>query len=285
MLNFGIFTNPTRDIGLAATRVLVGALAQAGADISYDPETAAALGLGSFKDARDCDILFVLGGDGTILRAVHRYVRQGVQFVGINYGHLGFMSEIGLSEISDFLDAAAAGDLFVDDRMMLEARVGSKTMLALNDVVITSCERFKSVQMDLTVNGSLAQQYSGDGLIVATATGSTAYSLSAGGPIVSPNVSCILITPLCPHLLSARSIVTGPDERLAVRPAGESLCVSADGRPGMHLGREEEVEICCAPVRAQFVRLAQDTFFPTLKAKLAQWDRRKAQTAETGDRE
>lgn len=252
----------------------MNALEQAGAEVLYDPETAAALGLTSFQDARDCDILFVIGGDGTILRAVHRYVRQGVKFVGINYGHLGFMSELGLGELQAFLQAAADGELFLDERMLLEAQAGSDMMLALNDFVMTGCERTKSVQLDLYVNGALAQEYSGDGLIVATATGSTAYSLSAGGPIVSPNVSCMLITPLCPHSLSARAIVTGPDDVLAVRPVSEPLYLSPDGREGRSIGREEEVVIRCAPVRAQFVRLSPDSFFPTLKAKLAQWGRR-----------
>ena len=244
-----------------------------GARVSYDPETAAALGLTSFEDAADCDILFVVGGDGTILRAVDRYVERGVKFVGLNYGHLGFMSEIGLDELDSFLEAAQAGCLHVDDRMMLEARPsrGGRTLLALNELVLTNRERSKSIRMDLLINGSRALGFHGDGLIVATATGSTAYSLSAGGSIVAPNVPCILVTPLCPHSLSVRSIVVGPEDHVTVRPRGEALYVSSDGRPGNSLEAGEEISIRRAPVKAQFVRLDQETFFRTLKEKLAQW--------------
>ncbi|MBD5559636.1 MAG: NAD(+)/NADH kinase [Clostridia bacterium] len=248
---------------------------QTGGKVCYDPETAAALGLKSYDDAADCDILFVVGGDGTILRAVHRYVRRGIRFVGVNCGHLGFMSETGLDEVEGFLEAAEAGRLVVDERMMLEARLSGsgERFLALNDLVLSGQERTKCVYMDLLIGGVLAQKYSGDGLIVATATGSTAYSLSAGGPIVAPNVSCILATPLCPHSLHSRSIVAGPDDKLTVRPVSEPLHLSADGRRGRLVRADEQVEIQCAPVRAQFVRLREDSFFPALQAKLAQWGR------------
>lgn len=260
-------------MGLQGTRTLAERLRQTGAQVSYDPETAAALGLAAYHDAANCDILFVIGGDGTILRAVDRYVDRGVLFVGINYGHLGFMSEIGLDELDAFLAAAAAGALHVDERMMLEARLGLEgpTLLALNELVLTNRERSKSVRMHLLINDTPALSFHGDGLIVATATGSTAYSLSAGGPIVAPNVPCILVTPLCPHSLSARSIVVGPDDTLTVRPKGEALYVSADGRPGCVLQTDEQIEIRQAPARAKFARLEQDTFFPTLEARLAQW--------------
>lgn len=270
-LNFGVFANPTRDVGLAATRRLISALEQSGAEISYDPDTAAALGLKEYRDAADCDILFVVGGDGTILRAVHRYVGRGVKFVGVNLGHLGFMSEIGPDDVTQFLEAAQAGRLYPDERMMLSASFGGRDLLALNDLVLSNRDRVHPVQLDLLINGVLAQQYIGDGLIVATATGSTAYSLSAGGPIVAPNVSCIVATPLCPHSLYARSLVTGPDDCLTVSPTSEAMFLSADGRPGIAVQPGEAVEIRCAPVKAQFVRLAPDAFFETLKTKLTQW--------------
>lgn len=275
-MNFGIYTNPTRDQGLRATRILIGILEKAGCEISYDPQTAAALGLETFVSADTCDMLFVIGGDGTILRAVHRYVARGVRFVGINLGHLGFMSEIGLDEVGEFLALVRQGRYRLDTRMMLSAECpGTPPADVLNEVVITSCERAKTAQMDLLIDGALAEEYNGDGLIIATATGSTAYSLSAGGPIIAPEMACILVTPICPHSLYARSIVTGPESELMVIPRSDALLVTPDGRAGIALSGSAPVRISRAPLAAQFVRLSSNVFFPTLKAKLAQWGRRR----------
>lgn len=218
--------------------------------------------------------MFVIGGDGTILRAVHRYVERGIRFVGINLGHLGFMSEIGLDEVSEFLTLVRQGRYWLDRRMMLTAVCPDGCEVSvLNEVVITSCERARTAQMDLLIDGALAEEYNGDGLIIATATGSTAYSLSAGGPIVAPDMSCVLVTPICPHSLYARSILAGPESRLEIIPRSEALLLTPDGRSGIPFDGPDPVRIKKAPLEAQFVRLSSNVFFPTLKAKLAQWGR------------
>lgn len=260
-MTYGIFTNPTRDTDLRATRTLREILETNGLRPAFDPQTAERLGLTDYTDARECDVLFVIGGDGTILRAVDRYVRCGVRFVGINYGHLGFMSEIGLDEVPRFLTLLESGRAYLDKRMMLEGRAGTEEFLALNELVIMRRERTKIARMDLMVNGALVEEYSGDGLIIATPTGSTAYSLSAGGPIVAPNVSCILITSLCPHSLNARSIVTAPEDRVTVTARSRDLFVSADGRAGIALPEGERAEMGVSPVRAVFARFSPDSFF------------------------
>lgn len=276
-MTYGIYTNPTRDTDMHATRILAGILQKSGHVPCYDSQTAKELGLTEYVDARRCDVLFVIGGDGTILRAVDKYVHYGLWFVGINYGHLGFMSEIGLDEVAQFVSLVEQDRVYVDERMMLEARLASheESILALNEFVIMRRERTKVAQMDLMVNGALADAYNGDGLIISTPSGSTAYSLSAGGPIVAPNVFCILITALCPHSLSARSIVAAPEDQVRVVPYSDDLILSADGRSGLRIDPGTHVEIQVSQVRAKFARLSRDSFFSTLNMKLAQWGRRK----------
>lgn len=270
-LKYGVFTNPDRDGGMRATKRLVNILEGMGREVLYDEETARELHLTDWRDARDADVLFVLGGDGTILRAARQYEPYGVPLVGINLGHLGFMSELDVEDVQDFVDALENGQCARDERMMLEAVIpGHPPVLALNDFLITRHER-KMVRMDLFIRGMHAEQYNGDGLIVATPTGSTAYSLSAGGPIIAPNMRCIVLTPLCSHSLHDRSIVAAPEDNVAVRSAQHDMLISADGTEGIMLPRGHMAEFSAAASVCVFLRTVPDTFFPTLRSRLEQW--------------
>ncbi len=275
-MKYGIYTNPEKDINLVWTRKLIGQLKKSNHNICYDADTANLLSLESYEDAKYCDVLFILGGDGTILRAARKYVDYGTALVGINFGRLGFMSEIGIDEVGLFLDCMENKRYTVDERMLLEAKIPSvsETLIALNDFVIANQKRAKMAHLDLCVNGIQAENYNGDGLIIATPTGSTAYALAAGGPIVSPNLECILITPICPHSLYGRSIVTNPHDTLMIKPApGQGkTTVSADGREGVLLSSEDTVTITVSKKHAKFIRLNVDNFFTMLKTKLAQWN-------------
>lgn len=275
MLKFGVYTNEIKDPGLLATRTVISALERRDCAVCYDENTAKALKISDFQDAKHADVLFVLGGDGTILRAARKYVGYGIKLIGINIGHLGFMSEINLDDIERALDQVIQGDYIIDERMMLEAKVSGhkKLLLALNDFIISKVNRTHMVKLDLYINGSLAELYNGDGLIVATPTGSTAYSLSAGGPIVAPNVNCVLITPICPHSLYARSIIAKFSDVVKVAPfSGEKdVTLTADGQEIVRIRESDEVTICRSGLVTQFIRLKKDHFFPQLKDKLAQW--------------
>lgn len=275
MLKFGVYTNEIKDPGLLATRTVISALERRDCAVCYDENTAKALKISDFQDAKHADVLFVLGGDGTILRAARKYVGYGIKLIGINIGHLGFMSEINLDDIESALDQVIKGDYIIDERMMLEAEVSGrkKPLLALNDFIVSKVNRTHMVKLDLYINGSLAELYNGDGLIVATPTGSTAYSLSAGGPIVAPNVNCVLITPICPHSLYARSIIAKFSDVVKVAPfSGEKdVTLTADGQEIVRIRESDEVTICRSGLVTQFIRLKKDHFFPQLKDKLAQW--------------
>jgi NAD+ kinase len=276
-LNFGIYTNSAKDPGLKATRKVIAALENREITPCFDEDTAKALALDEYKNADDADVLFVLGGDGTILRAAQKYVHANILLVGINIGHLGFMSEISTEDIDALLERALNGDYTVDERMMLTAEFtpSSDPLLALNDLVINHQNPAKMVQLELYVNGVLAEHYFGDGLIIATPTGSTAYALSAGGPIVAPNVNCILVTPICPHSLYGRSIITRPTDEIIVKSVTEnaSISVTADGRQVCRLDSGEYIKIRQSEVQTRFLRIKPDNFFPLLQQKLMQWNK------------
>lgn len=258
---------------MQATRVLAETLKKAGQTVSYDENTARELDLPEWADARDADALFVLGGDGTILSAARRYVPYGVPLVGVNLGHLGFMSELTLDDVEAFVHAVENGEVVYDRRMMLECVLpDSEPIAALNDFLVARLER-KTARLDLLINDAPADAYNGDGLIVATPTGSTAYSLSAGGPIVAPNVRCIVVTPLCSHSLYARSIIAAPEDRITVRAAHHDLYVSADGTEPVLLRHGEYALFRASSSVCTFLRAESDTFFPTLRPRMEQWSR------------
>ena len=270
VLKYGIFTNPERDPNMAATSHLRDILQGLGCRIAYDEETAECLGVSDAEDAHDADILFVLGGDGTILNAAREYVPYGVPLVGVNLGHLGFMSELGMNQIEAFVQLAEAGLCNRDERMMLKATVsGCEPVIALNDFLLARREH-KMARMNVWIGSAAEQNYDGDGLIVATPTGSTAYSLSAGGPIVDPRVQCILVTPLCPHSLGARSLVIPPEDRIKVQADQHDLVVSADGLESMQLTAGESIEFETSALVAVFLRMGRHNVVPTLASKLAQ---------------
>lgn len=274
-LNAGIYTNPTRDPDMQRTKRIIELLNAQGAEVSLDPQTAELLEDGAdYASADGCDVLFVLGGDGTILSAARKYVPLGTPMVGINCGHLGFLSEIGLEEVPAFVRRLQDGSCVRDQRMMLDAALPyGEVLTALNDLVITRRHRTKMARMELHINGALAEEYNGDGLIIATPTGSTAYSLSAGGPIVAPNVRCLVITPMCPHSLYARSLIASPDDELEILSQQHALMISADGLDGEMLSRGESVIVRASDLAALFLRSRSDFFFPGLRSRLEQWGR------------
>ncbi len=273
MKRFGIYTNVEKDPDFHATKTVMESLRSHGCEVLLDDATARAMGCEE-QDALKAQVLFVLGGDGTLLHAAHKYVKHDILLVGLNMGRLGFISEADLCDIDFVIERILAGNYVVDERMMLEADVpGYGKILALNEVVITLAHRIRMLQLELKVNGTQAEHYNGDGIIVATSTGSTAYALSAGGPIISPSVSCMLITPICPHSLYARSIVVSDTHTIAVSPrAGyRDVVVCADGRDLLALEPDAVVQVRRAEETTKFLRMSENSFFPQLKDKLAQW--------------
>ena len=223
----------------------------------------------------DVDVVAVLGGDGTILRALRLMGEKMVPVLGVNLGTMGFLAECAPEALEEAVRRLAAGDYRLEERMLLRVeREGGERALALNDVVVSrgACQRV--LQADVTVDGQAAARFSGDGLVISSPTGSTAYSLSAGGPVAVPQLDCIVLAPVCPHTFSARPMVVSGESQieaaLAPRGAGGRLMLSIDGGDGIALERAV-IRVRRAQERLPFVRFGENRFFSSLRGKLSLW--------------
>lgn len=276
----GIHWNPSKSTGLDVARKLIELLEQRGVGVCLNSSLNDALNApGVLVERFDlCQLLIVLGGDGTILSGLDRAIPYDIPILGINLGRLGFLSEIETEELDErFIDRLLAGDYAIDARtvMMIEGQDPLR-VFALNDIVITrATPSVRILSLEYEANGTLVDCISGDGLIVATATGSTAYSLSAGGPVVLPGLDCFVLTPVCPHTLNARPVVVSADERITIRTKdelqGEAQAV-LDGRRVLLMDRRSpEITICRSPRQARFVRFHEKNYFGLLRSKLSEW--------------
>lgn len=223
----------------------------------------------------DVDVVAVLGGDGTILRVLRLMGEKMVPVLGVNLGTMGFLAECAPEALEEAVRRLAAGDYRLEERMLLRVEgEGGERALALNDVVVSrgACQRV--LQADVTVDGQAAARFSGDGLVISSPTGSTAYSLSAGGPVVVPQLDCIVLAPVCPHTFSARPMVVSGESQieaaLAPRGAGGRLMLSIDGGDGIALERAV-IRVRRAQERLPFVRFGENRFFSSLRGKLSLW--------------
>jgi NAD+ kinase len=225
------------------------------------------------------DLLIVLGGDGTILSAA-RLAAGRVPILGVNMGGLGFLTEIPLADLPSALPAALDGQMAVEDRAMLQAEITGPERsrirrIAFNDMVVAKTGVARVVRIATWVNGEDLANYPADGVIVATPTGSTAYSLSAGGPIVHPQVDVLIVTPICPHTFTARPVVVAGSAVVTIEAldAGEAVTLSVDGQESHTLRSGERVIVRRAAERARLVRLRASTFYSVLRTKL-RWGER-----------
>ena len=217
------------------------------------------------------DLVVVLGGDGTLLSVAHLAAQAGVPVMGVNLGRLGFLTEIPVGEATLTLDKFLAGDAsLVSPRWLLEARTGAEVSYCLNDVVVTKGAKARMIELAIAVDGRDVAMLKADGLIVSTPTGSTAYSLSAGGPIVHPKVPAIVLTPICPHTFSFRPLAVPSTSTLGVRllTGGEEVHLTLDGQRGGGLVRNDVVEIRKAPFELQLVTSPRRSYYDLVKEKL-----------------
>jgi len=236
------------------------------------------------------DLALSLGGDGTMLRTVQLVGAMAVPIIGVNVGLLGYLTELEPDALCPALDryfaGAAAGEWHVDERMLLETTVihadgepGSTssvppTHFALNEAVIEKQESGHTVRLQVWIDGAPFTSYAADGLILATPTGSTAYSMSARGPVVSPRMRAVLLTPVSPHMLFDRSLVIDPSELVEVEVIGHrSATLSIDGQPAATLSMGDRVSVAPAHHVARFIRFGNRRFHQILKAKFGLADR------------
>jgi NAD+ kinase len=251
---------------------------EAGAEVFIEEQlTDYAPGLPVF-DPRDIDLLITLGGDGTLLRGARLVAANHTPVLGVNLGHLGFLTSVPIAELVAHMHTLFAGDFWLDVRSTLEARVidvngaTGDRFIALNDAVLHKGGFARVIRLAIHV-GTERQEvgtYTSDGIILATPTGSTAYSLSAGGPIVVPSLDCILATPICPHTLVVRPLVLPMDLEVAVTPlAGvEEVILTVDGQDGAELRPGDQLVVRRGEPTVRLVRFASQNFFATLRRKL-----------------
>ncbi len=285
MRRVGIVAKPDAPRAPEVITRLVDWLTERGRDVTLEKETAGIVPAVRAAAANKAelpglsDLIIVLGGDGTLLSMARAVGDMGVPLLGVNLGGLGFLTATTLDEMLPSLEAALEGRMIVEERLMLLARVvrnGAVVCehMALNDMVITKSAMSRIISLSVSVEGEYATAYRADGLIISTPTGSTAYSLSAGGPIVSPSVEAIALTPICSHTLTNRPIVLPASQRIEVTiQSDQEIMLTVDGQVGVGLRERDVVEIVKAVPRMRLIRFPHKDFFTVLRSKL-KWGER-----------
>ncbi len=225
-----------------------------------------------------CEAAVVLGGDGSIIDAAHRIMGFDLPIIGINFGHVGFLTELEINEL-DLIDRLIQGDYTTDERMMLDAvvldRDGKERVkyTVLNDLVLTNGPVARLIAFDVYCDGVKVQTCRADGTVVATPTGSTAYSLSAGGPVLDPTLEGICLTPICPHTLNSRPVVFRGNSNIVItniKNNNSSVYLNADGRDVIHINEGDSVSIRMSEYKIKLVRFKGYGFLSVLNAKLSE---------------
>jgi NAD+ kinase len=266
----------------AVLRRLAAALERRGIGIVCDPTSAEILGCTGAcarpEATRRAGMVVSVGGDGTLLATARTVGPYRVPILGINLGSLGFLTETHAEEVETVLEAALDGRAPVDERRTLGVKRDhlyhdEPEHIALNDVVISNADLARLFSLSLLVDGDWVADYRADGLILATPTGSTAYNLAAGGPLILPNVDALVATPICPHSLSQRPLIFPGDARLTIMlPEGQRACnvqVTVDGQVGFTISPGERITIFRAPHPILLVRPPGRSFFSVLRDKLS----------------
>lgn len=224
-----------------------------------------------------CDSLIVIGGDGTILGAAEAASLKDIPIVGVNLGRLGFLADIEPYEIEDAMGKLIKGQYKIEERMMLRATIighnGEKSVFyALNEINVTRGSFSRLVEFEICINDELSDIYPADGVIVATPTGSTAYNLSAGGPIVVPHAQTYVVTPICPHTLYSKSIMLCQQDTVRIRTLEETkdMALSIDGKLKMYLTPQDVVCIERSPYVTKLIKISERKFFEILREKIVE---------------
>ncbi|MBQ7097318.1 MAG: NAD(+)/NADH kinase [Clostridia bacterium] len=281
MENIALFVNRDRDADLSATKEVISLLKKYNKTVILDvslkdeldlPDLYYAKGDGIFEI---CDAVFALGGDGTILKIVNQAAEFDVPVAGINLGHLGFLTQAERNDLSNLVKILD-NDFSVEYRMMIDARVVSdgkvvETHSALNDIIVRG-DSAKMISLTAEVDGTEASSYLADGIIVATSTGSTAYSLSCGGPIVHKALDCMIVTPVCPHTMKSRCILVPPESAVVVRfdaTYSDEIDLKIDGISVRRLGDGEYIEVVRSSKRVPMINVDSRGYFDVIREKLS----------------
>lgn len=275
---FGILAHHRRPGVLPAARTIVEWIEKNGFEYFLCDEIAELMGDRIHRVSRDkmhekIDCLLSLGGDGTMLASARAVGQYGIPIFGVNVGSLGFLTEATTSDIIGSLEIIKSGKFIIDERMVLKVEcegMCENDLYALNDVVVDNGEDTRLVKLDLFLNDKFVCSYNADGLIISTPTGSTAYNLAAGGPVIHPQLDAIIACPICPHSLTIRPILFSKDAHIVVRLAASDIDgrLTIDGQVNLIMPPAADVLISRADYRVKLIRTREYDFFQILRTKL-----------------
>jgi NAD+ kinase len=283
IMNIGVISNLEKDKDQQVTKQVISWLEERGEKVYFDEKISSELGLirDNYCDEyifKNSDVIVVLGGDGTLLNVARQASCNEVPLFGINLGHLGFLTVTEAADMFSSLEKLIKGEYTIEKRLMLEAFIENDAQLtnnfiALNDIVIAKGNFSRLITYSLYINNNFVDLYSGDGVIVCSPTGSTAYSLSAGGPIVAPDVEVLLVTPICPHTLHSRSILVSHKDRVRIevcKSENIEIILTVDGQNGVKLKPGDIVTVKKSRYYANLVKLNNRGFFDVVRAKMSE---------------
>ncbi|MDK2848590.1 MAG: kinase [Desulfuromonadales bacterium] len=285
MKKIGIYAKCNHPDAVMLARDVVGWLRSRGIEVVL--EKALARNLGGADSGQDrsaipamVELIIVLGGDGTLISVARQVCGRDIPILGVNLGSLGFLTEVTRGELYLSLEKVLKGEFTLSDRMMLEAvvwrgGVEAGRFCVLNDVVINKGAIARIIDMEVSVDTAYLTTFKADGLIIATPTGSTAYNLSAGGPIISPGLHCLVVTPICPHMLANRPLIVSDAAciRIEMKFKDQDVVLTADGQVGMALEAGDVVEIRKADRFTRLIKSPSKEYFEVLRTKLG-WGER-----------
>lgn len=280
MKHFYLITNRSKDAGLKVTDLIREELHKRGASCTVRIQENHEICYADRREIpKETDCILVLGGDGTLLEAARDTVDLDIPLIGVNLGTLGYLAEVDRENLTDALARLCGGNYTIEERMMLEGQITAGNYCqhnyALNDIVISRSGSLRIIHFHIFVNGHFLKGYSADGIIVATPTGSTGYNMSAGGPIVEPGARLMVITPVCPHTLSTRSIVLSPEDEveIEIEPArdgrGQQVEASFDGGCSIPMQAGDRIRIIRSGRATSIVKLSNASFLEVLHRKMS----------------
>lgn len=287
MKRIGIIAHAGKHAAIAVAKAADDCLIGRGVQVRLQHHVAEALGVpdrGKLdSEVTDADAVLVLGGDGTILATARECISKGTPMLPVHLGRFGFLTEVPPDHLSDALNRLLIGDFIIEERMMLKALSECVTrdeepsyVYALNEVVVANGRLSRVLHLQMAVDDQYVTTYAADGVIISTPTGSTAYSLSAGGPLVHPRLQTILVTPICPHALTARALLVPPTSEVSITVDPDSrdiVRVTVDGQVGFPLEHGDTIRVSRAEMPARLISVGGADFYQKLQSKL-RWGER-----------
>ena len=278
-MKVGIYVNTNRDLGCETAKKFIDIFQRKGVEVFVVKGAEDFINLPCYTleyIAKFSDILIVFGGDGTMLSVARRIVKNDIALLGVNKGKLGFLTECEYNDSEKVIDRLLAGDFFVEERTMLKVNIGQDSYLALNEVSVSRLMSKRTIDVSIEVDGGLCDIVSGDGVIISTPTGSTAYAMSCGGAILSPDVKAIGITAICPHSLNSRPMVVSDQSKVRLTPHNcnvNDLVVCIDGECVAQHGENLVVNVEKSECTTKLIRLNNKNFYSKLIQKMSVWNK------------